>query len=234
MAETASPASPERIIPPLRDGDRLDREEFHRRYEAMGEGAWAELIDSVVHLDRVPGDYTSGRTRATLSGWIGSYRLHTPNLQAAIHLTTFVDTRNVFQPAVSLMRSDTARQRLGKDGYLRGSPDFACEVREGGDGCVDLNAKRLAYEQAGLGELLVVLLDKPWRVRWLSLVHGAFADVHPDPADGLFKSRVFPGLWLDVDALFADDLQRLSAAVERGCATPEHAAFVERLGQSEA
>jgi hypothetical protein len=40
---------------------------------------------------------------------------------------------------------------------------------------------------------------------------------------------VFPGLWLDPAALLADDGPALVAALERGLATAEHAAFIARL-----
>jgi hypothetical protein len=47
--------------------------------------------------------------------------------------------------------------------------------------------------------------------------------------DGLYRSAVFPGLWLDPVALLKGDRRRLRAVVDLGCATPEHAAFVARL-----
>jgi len=37
-------------MPPLRDGDRLTRAEFERRWDAMPEVTKAELIDGVVHM----------------------------------------------------------------------------------------------------------------------------------------------------------------------------------------
>ena len=50
----------------------------------------------------------------------------------------------------------------------------------------------------------------------------------PD-ADGMLKSRVFPGLWLSPDALLAEDLGSLRQLIERGCAGEDHAVFVRRL-----
>ncbi|MCA8975637.1 MAG: hypothetical protein KDC98_13025 [Planctomycetes bacterium] len=47
--------------------------------------------------------------------------------------------------------------------------------------------------------------------------------------DGLLRSGVFPGLWLDVGALLAGDLSALRSAVERGCGGDGHAAFARRL-----
>jgi hypothetical protein len=46
---------------------------------------------------------------------------------------------------------------------------------------------------------------------------------------GQTRDEVFPGLWLDPVALLAGDLDGLIATLERGLASPEHAAFVARL-----
>jgi hypothetical protein len=51
----------------------------------------------------------------------------------------------------------------------------------------------------------------------------------PANEQGIIASRVFPGLWLNVPALLADDMPRVLATLQQGLATPEHAAFVERL-----
>jgi hypothetical protein len=48
-------------------------------------------------------------------------------------------------------------------------------------------------------------------------------------ADGIFRSRVFPGLWLDADAVLANQRKRVLAILEQGLATPEHASFVAKL-----
>jgi hypothetical protein len=40
---------------------------------------------------------------------------------------------------------------------------------------------------------------------------------------------VFPGLWLDPAALLDGDASAQRAAMQRGVATPEHAAFVAQL-----
>ena len=46
---------------------------------------------------------------------------------------------------------------------------------------------------------------------------GVFVDLEPG-ADGLLKSREFPGLWLDPAALFEGDLAGIAAAVAKGVA----------------
>jgi hypothetical protein len=47
--------------------------------------------------------------------------------------------------------------------------------------------------------------------------------------DGIYRSEVFPGLWLEAEALFAEDLDRLMRVLDEGLATPEHAAFAAKL-----
>ena len=47
--------------------------------------------------------------------------------------------------------------------------------------------------------------------------------------NGLFKSTVFPGLWLDASALLRLDVRHVMATLQHGIETPEHAAFVQQL-----
>ncbi len=73
-----------------------------------------------------------------------------------------------------------------------------------------------------------------WRVDdrvidWFVLRGGRYERL-ARPADGILRSEVFPGLWLDATALLADDLRGVLAVLSRGIASPEHAEFVERLG----
>ena len=51
---------------------------------------------------------------------------------------------------------------------------------------------------------------------------------------GSIAPTVFPGLWLDPAALLRKDLAGVLAVLERGLATPEHAAFVARLADAAA
>lgn len=46
---------------------------------------------------------------------------------------------------------------------------------------------------------------------------------------GRLLSTVFPGLWLDPDAILKCNGKRLLAVLRQGLASPEHAAFVKKL-----
>ena len=72
-----------------------------------------------------------------------------------------------------------------------------------------------------------------WRVRdrqidWFVLRRGKYVRLRPDQS-GVYRSKFFPGLWLDPAAMIRGDKKTLKATIERGLASPEHAAFVARL-----
>jgi hypothetical protein len=91
----------------------------------------------------------------------------------------------------------------------------------------DLHAKLHVYRRDGVREYIV------WRVLerefdWFVLRAEQYERM-PVDAQGLFRSEVFAGLWLDPAALVRGDLARALAIVQQGIASPEHAAFVTRL-----
>jgi Uma2 family endonuclease len=109
---------------------------------------------------------------------------------------------------------------------VSGVPELVVEVSHSSR-YTDLGPKLEDYERAGVLEYVVRALE-PDEVIWHVLQQGRLVGVSPD-ADGLYRSRVFPGLWLDLKALLTDDTRRLRAVVDLGVATPEHAAFIARL-----
>jgi hypothetical protein len=72
-----------------------------------------------------------------------------------------------------------------------------------------------------------------WRVLnreidWFVLRAGQYERL-PLDANGLLRSEVFAGLWLDPTALLQGHLARVLAVVQHGLASPKHATFVARL-----
>src|SRR5687768_18244376 len=65
------------FIPPLEPGDRLTRDEFERRYEAMPHLKKAELIEGVVYMPSAVRMYRHGQPHADLIGWLIVYRAAT-------------------------------------------------------------------------------------------------------------------------------------------------------------
>ncbi|HET6880036.1 MAG TPA: hypothetical protein VFI31_07765, partial [Pirellulales bacterium] len=83
------------------------------------------------------------------------------------------------------------------------------------------------YRRQGICEYVVWrVLDE--QVDWFCLVGGNYEPLLPDNS-GLFKSKVFPGLWLDPLALVKWDFARVFLVVQQGTASREHAEFVALL-----
>ncbi len=110
--------------------------------------------------------------------------------------------------------------------YAAGAPKFLAEVCLSST-AYDLHQKKDVYEEAGVQEYLAVLLRER-EVRWHRLSAGRFEVVAP-PADRVYRSAIFPGLWLDAAALLAGDVARVLAVLHQGIGSPEHEAFVTRL-----
>jgi len=82
------------------------------------------------------------------------------------------------------------------------------------------------YHRAGVDEYVTLLL----REREVRCIVGATrATWLCGPSDGILRSRVFPGLWLDPKALLEGDFDRLEEVQKQGLQSPEHAAFVKEL-----
>lgn len=214
------------LVPPLVAGQRLDQPTFHERYEAMPPGTWAELVDGVVYMPS-PVRSEHGGFDDVVSYWLVSYRRRTPVIRSAKNATTILNDSGEVQPDSQLrIPSDRGGQSRIVDGYVVGPPEFIVEIARSSRR-FDLGAKKRDYERSGVLEYLALALD-PDQASWFILRDGVFVP-HPPGPDGIFRSEVFPGLWLDPTAFFAEDLDRLIAVLDEGLATPEHAAFAARL-----
>jgi hypothetical protein len=162
-----------------------------------------------------------------ISYWLGHYRRFTPGLRSGSSVSTFLPSGGEVQPDHQLrLLPDRGGKAEVVGGPVVGVPEFIVEVSRSSK-AYDLGAKKSEYERSGVPEYVVVARD-PDKIHWFVLREGHYVE-HPPGPDGLFRSDVFPGLWLDPTALFADDLDGLIAALERGLATPEHAEFVAGL-----
>jgi len=214
--------------PPLNSGDRLTRAEFARRYQMHPEIKKAELIDGVVYVASPTRHRQHGKPHGLLVGWIITYAAATPGVDFSDNATVRLDLENEHQPD-ALLRLEPrhgGRSHVTTEDYIEGPPELIVEVAAS-SAAYDLHDKKRVYARSGVCEYLVAQAYER-RVDWWELREGVFTPL-PLAADGTLRSRVFPGLWLDPAALWAGDAAALLAALQRGLADPEHAAFVERL-----
>jgi Uma2 family endonuclease len=215
-------------LPPLENGDRLTRDEFERRYEAMPHLKKAELIEGVVYVPSPVGYRHHGAPHALLIGWLIQYAAGTPGVEVSDNSTVRLDLDNEPQPDALLLIAPArgGQVRVSPDDYIEGAPELVVEVASSSVS-YDLHAKLHVYRRNGVREYVV------WRVLeqaidWFVLRAGQYERL-PVDANGLLRSEVFPGLWLDAAALVRGELATVLAIVQQGLGSPEHAAFVARL-----
>lgn len=223
--ETARPAEKPPI---LEQGDHLDRAEFERRYEAMPDLKKAELIEGVVYMTFLVRCEHHAVPHAQLVGFIGVYNAGAPGLSAASGPSVRLDARNMPQPDAVLFiePSRGGQARISLDDYLEGAPELVAEVSSS-TVSIDLHSKFQLYRRSGVREYLV------WRVGdkaidWFVLKDGAYERLPMDES-GVYRSVVFPSLWLDSRALVAGDLALVLAVLAEGLASAEHATFKASL-----
>jgi Uma2 family endonuclease len=197
-----------------------------RRWEAMPDLKHAELIDGIVYMPS-PVSRLHSLFHLPLSTWIGCYLGATPGSTGGIDGTWLMDERNVPQPDIDLsILSEHGGQSREEGIYSGGAPELIVEVAASSRSR-DLGAKLKLYGRMSVREYLVAVAGKKQFV-WYELTESGYRPLDPD-ADGVFRSRFFPGLWLDPAALWRIDLARLLAVLQQGIATAEHGSFDTRL-----
>ncbi len=213
-----------RDVPPLENGDQLSASEFLRRYDAMPEVKKAELIQGTVYVASPVRADQHGDPDNLIQGWLCYYTAATRGVRASTNTTTRLGRDEVPQPDASLrlLPEFGGQVRVDKKGYLIGAPELVVEIAAS-SASVDSTAKLDTYRRAGVREYLL------WRtvdecVDWLELVEDDYVHILPDDS-GIIRSHIFPGLWLDMNALLDLDAARVLAKLSEGLASEEHAAF---------
>jgi Uma2 family endonuclease len=226
MSDAAHTAgSPRALV----EGLRLDQPTFHALYEAMPVGTRAELIDGVVYMPS-PVGLEHGEAHVPVIVWLDYYAEHTPGTQALDNTTAVLGWKSEPQPDGFLrVLPECGGRTWNERGLVHGAPELVVEVAKA-TRYMDLGPKLRDYEQAGVLEYVVRAFD-PDEILWFRQEQGVLVQ-RSIGEDALYHSAVFPGLWLDPQALLQGHRQRLRAVVDLGCATAEHAEFVARLANA--
>ena len=216
LRKSPKPVSPARqavssSVPDLEQGDCLTASEFLRRYEVASNLKKAQLIEGIVHMPSPVRFDAHAKPDGLIQGWLFSYALSRPELEAVPNATLLLDSENAVQPDAMLCSAprEGGRVFLNEAGYLCGAPELVCEIAAS-SATVDLHSKFKAYRRNGIGEYLVWLTQEE-TVRWFRLVEDDFVEM--EAVDGRMESVIFPGLVLDLAALFAFDRAAMVAAL---------------------
>ena len=222
MRERITTSTPTLLV----EGLRLDQPAFHALYEAMPPGTRAELIDGVVYMPS-PVSVDHGEAHVPVIVWLDYYAEQTPGVRAMDNTTTILGWKSEPQPDASLRIVPECGGRTSIErGFVHGSPEMVVEIAKA-TRYLDLGPKLNDYERAGVLEYVVRTFD-PDDVYWFVQKQGTLVR-QPIGSDGIYRASVFPGLWLDTEALLNGDRSRLRAVVDQGCATTDHAPFLARL-----
>jgi hypothetical protein len=197
----------------------------------MPPGVRAELIGGIVYMPS-PQQIRHSRYHLKLARWLGEYEEETPGVEAYVNATQILGDDAEPQPDASLLvLPEYGGQTWVQKGYLAGASEWLGEISDATES-IDLNSKKSDYEKAGVREYMVAA-TRSAEVFWFIRRRGKFKPLAPG-TDGIFRSEVFPGLWLDPQAFLRRDRKRLLAVLRQGLASPEHAAFVAKLAAKKA
>ncbi len=217
-------------LPVLENGDRLTQSEFHRRYEAYPDDVKIELVGGIVYMAS-PARNPHGRYTSLVGGVLNNYEAGTPGVEAVENATVILDDQNEPQPdrGLRIVESCGGQSYIDEDEWIVGAPELLTEVSHSSVS-IDLNVKKDNYRRTGVVEYVVVCVEEE-ELFWFDFKRSRRLKADQT---GVFRSRVFPGLWLDEPALFARSASRLAETLNRGLASPEHAKFAQKLERAKA
>jgi Uma2 family endonuclease len=206
-------------------GQRMNVEEFLRRWEELPHLKNAELIDGVVHVSS-PVSREHGSLDTRIIWWLKQYAVATPGCECGNN-STWLMLDSAPQPDAFLrILPGYGGQSRDERKYCAGGPELTVEV------CltsteVDFGPKLVLYQRAGVREYVTIELFGQ-RIVWRVLENGVYIS-QKAPADGVLRSQVFPGLWLDVKAFWDDNGTKMLTTLNAGLSLEDHQRFVEAL-----
>lgn len=219
-------------IAPLEAGDYLNRAEFERRYKAMPHVKKAELVEGVVYMPSPARHQQHARPNASAVGWLLAYATETPGTDFTDNGTLRLDYDNEVQPDAALFVVEKlgGRCHATPDDYLEGPPELIVEIAAS-TASYEMHSKRQVYRRSGVQEYLVFLTLEE-EVVWFFLDDGEYKLLTPDD-QGIFRSRVFPGLRLQASHVWDGNLTGLMDTLRQGLASQEHIDFAGALERSD-
>ena len=201
----------------LAPGDRMELEEFLERWDQSPELKFAELIDGVVYMPP-PVSLPHGSFNSVAQAVFGRYRLLSGVCKSLAN-ATWLMLGSAPQPDLSLAlkKEYGGTMEMAARELASGRPELAVEI------CwsrrsYDLGPKLALYERAGVPEYLAILVEER-RFEWRVLVQSRYQFLNAQ--DGVFRSRILPGLWIDEPAFWSEDGPRLLSVLDEGMRSPE-------------
>ena len=213
--------------PPLSNGDRLTADEFCRRWDAMPNLRHAELIGGQVYMNPPVSAGSHGLPHGKIVYWLGHYSVATDGTEVITDSSVHFGPQDLPQPDAILRIQDRfgGMSRLIEN-ELYGAPELVVEVAAS-SASYDLFQKKQRYQDNGVLEYLVWIVHERKFV-WFALESTGYVNL-TQSRDGIIKSRVFPGLWLDTKGMLAQSWPKVLATAKSGVESLEYIEFVKKL-----
>lgn len=229
MSTAIPPRGPARFaVPPLENGDHLTRDEFERRSNAMPNLSKAELLEGIVYMPAATRASYHSRPHQMIAALLAVYDANTPGTISFDAASVRLDLDNMPQPdqVLLLLPECGGQSKVSEDDYLENAPELVWEI-SASTASYDLNVKLPIYRRSGVKEYVV------WRVLdeaidWFVLRRTEYVK-QTLGTDGLLKSAVFPGLWVNPEELVKQSMHLMLKTLDRGLASAEHQEFVKKL-----
>jgi Uma2 family endonuclease len=225
VLETRTDANAENLS--LRNGDRMSQPEFHRLYQTVPPRIRIELIDGIVSMNAAAMKMPHSDYVRELITQAGLYCRRTQGVHCGAGATVILDGQNEPEPDCFLRLlpgfGGSSRNSVPDGSYIQGPPELVIEVSDRSL-FRDLNQKKDAYQHAGVQEYIVVCVER-CEIKWFHWPVGE----REIPHEKILKSVMFPGFWLDIEALFRLDGLKLEEVLFAGLKTPEYATFKAEL-----
>jgi Uma2 family endonuclease len=205
----------------------MGQAEFHRRYEAYHGDIKFELVGGFVHMSS-PLRIKHSDYDGELGFVLGLYRRATPGIGELHNATAILGDESEPQPDLGLriLEEYGGQSTVNSKDYIVGPPELLAEIAYS-TRSIDLHLKRVDYRFAGVQEYLVLCVEEQ-ELHWFDFK--SRRPIRPT-SKGVYRSRAFPGLWIDGAALMALKSQQVEDVARQGLATKDHAAFVEELAR---
>lgn len=207
----------------LYNGDKMTQPRFHRLYERMPHEYKAELIGGMV-FEPSPLGYLHGTEHAHLGGLLLTYAAYTPGTRVADNATVILGEEDEVQPDLLLRIERNGTSQISKKNFIEGPPELVVEIAHSTH-AIDLHLKKDRYSAAGVTEYIVLSLS-PNRIFWFDLASGK--ELKSD-GDCIYRSTIFPGLWIHGEALLRSNSVLTLETIGLGLQSQEHTDFVAAL-----
>ena len=187
------------------------------------------MIGGIVYVSEPLGQ-EHGSSDLQLGSLFDAYRASTPGVQACHNATVILGQEDEVQPDLFLrilpgIHGQSKNTRKGN--HVKGPPELVAEIAYS-NRSIDLHVKKERYTCGGVVEYIVVCLQ-PAAVHWFDL--RSDCKLVADDA-GVFRSNVFPGLWIHEVGLLQLDYRLVMEVLNRGLLSPEHGHFAAQLARA--